>query len=89
MLPWISSNSCPLNLKLLSRDNHGKAFIQGRNYMTRVWVEPRSCDQNSRKNDALGHSADHISSFNAIEKGYATKFREKWPFAPLVIRGSP
>ena len=45
----ISSNSCPLDL-LLVRSHQGeiiivKRLIQGRNNVTRVRVEPISCDQ--------------------------------------------
>ena len=62
MFPWISSNSCPLNL-LLDRSHQAeiiivKHLIQGRNSsVTRVRVEPRSFDQGRRKNDAFTHSA--------------------------------
>ena len=58
---WISSNSYPLNL-LLVRSHQAeiiivKRLIQGRNTVTRVWVEPRSFDQGRRENDAFTHSA--------------------------------
>ena len=58
---WISSNSCPLNL-LLVRSHQAeiiivKRLIQGRNNVTRVWVEPRSFDQGRRKNDTFTHLA--------------------------------
>ena len=48
MFLWISSNSCPLNL-LLVRSHQAeiiivKRLIQGRNNVTRVRVEPKSCD---------------------------------------------
>ena len=61
MFLWISSNSCPLNL-LLVRSHQAKIIIvkhliQGRNNVTRVWVEPRSFDQGRRKNDTFTHSA--------------------------------
>ena len=61
MFLWISSSSCPLNL-LLVRSHQAeviivKRFIQGRNNVTRVRVEPRSFDQSRRKNDAFTHSA--------------------------------
>ena len=61
MFPWISSNSCALNL-LLVRSHQAeiiivKRLIQGRNNVTRVPVEPRSFDQGRRKNDAFTHSA--------------------------------
>ena len=60
MFLWISSNSCPLNL-LLVRSHQAeiivvKHLIQGRNSVTRVWVEPRSFDQGRCKNDASTHS---------------------------------
>ena len=46
MFLWISSNSCPLNLLLVRSHLAGiiilKHLIQGRNKVTRVWVEPRS-----------------------------------------------
>ena len=58
---WISSNSCPLNLLLVQSHQAEiiivKRLIQGRNNVTRVRVEPRSCDQGRRKNDAFTHSA--------------------------------
>ena len=61
MLLWISLSSCPLNL-LLVRSHQSeiiivKRFIQGRNNVTRVRVEPRSFDQSRRKNDAFTHLA--------------------------------
>ena len=61
MFLWISSNSCPLNL-LLVRSHQAEIIIvkrltQGRNSVTRVLVEPRSFDQDRRKNDAFTHSA--------------------------------
>ena len=61
MLLWISSNSCPLNLLLVrshqAEINIVKRLIQRRNNVTRVRVEPTSCDQGRGKNDALTHSA--------------------------------
>ena len=61
MFLWISSNSSPLNL-LLVRSHQAeiiiaKRLIQERNTVTRVRVEPRSCDQGRRKNDAFIHPA--------------------------------
>ena len=55
MVLWVSSNSRPLNL-LLVRCHQAeiiivKRLVQGRNNVTRV--EPKSCDQGCRKNDAL------------------------------------
>ena len=52
MFLWISSNSCPLNL-LLVRSHQAeiiivKRLIQGRNNVTRVGVELRSCDLGRR-----------------------------------------
>ena len=53
----ISSNSCLQNLlfiqSLPAEIIIVKRLIQGRKYVTRVWVEPRSCDQGRRKNDAF------------------------------------
>ena len=68
MLLWISSNSCPLNL-LLVRSHQAaeiivvERFIQGRNSVTRVWVEPRLFDQGRRKNDVFTHSATLTTKF--------------------------
>ena len=61
MFLWISSNSCPLIL-LLVRSHQAeimtvKRLIQRRNNVIRVRVEPRSCDQDHRKNDAFTLSA--------------------------------
>ena len=61
MFLLISSNSFPLNL-LLVRSHQAeiiiaKRLIQGRNNVTRVRVEPTSCDYGRRKNDALTNSA--------------------------------
>ena len=63
---WISSNSCPLNL-LLVRSHQGgviivKHLIQGRNNVTRVRVERRSCDQGYRRSDRLVLSNFTITS---------------------------
>ena len=57
MFLWISLNSCPVNL-LLVRSHRAekiivKRFIQGCNNVTRVRVEPRSCNQSYPKNDAF------------------------------------
>ena len=57
MFQWISSNYYALNL-LLVRSHQVeiiivKRLIQGRNNMTGVRVEPRSCHQGRRKNDAF------------------------------------
>ena len=52
MIPWISSNSCPLNL-LLIQSHQAEIIIQGRNSVTRVRVEPKSFDQGRRKKDAF------------------------------------
>ena len=54
---WISLNSCPLNW-LLVRNHQAeilivKRLIQEHNNVTRVQVEPRSCDQGRRKTNAL------------------------------------
>ena len=50
---WISSNSCPLNFLLVLSHQAEitivKRLIQGRNNVTRVRVESRSCDQGRRK----------------------------------------
>ena len=57
----ISSNFCPLNL-LLVRSRQAevvivKRLIQGRNNVTRVWVEPRPFYQGCHRNDAVTYSA--------------------------------
>ena len=57
----ISSNSCPLNL-LLVRSHQAEIIIverriQRRNNVTRVWVEPKSCDQGRGKNNIFTLSA--------------------------------
>ena len=65
MFVWISSNSFPLKL-LLVRTNQAeliilKRLIHGLNNVTRVRVEPRSCDRGRHKNDVfnrLCHAAD-------------------------------
>ena len=58
---WISSNSCLLNLLLVQSHQAEiiivKRLIQGCNNVTRVRVEPRSIDQDRRKNDAFTHLA--------------------------------
>ena len=57
----ISLNSCPLNMLVVQ--NHQaeimivKRLIQRRNNVTRVQVEPRSCDHGRCKNDAFTLSA--------------------------------
>ena len=62
MFLWISSNSYLLNL-LFVRSHRAemiiivKRLIQGRNKVTRVRVEPRSCNQDRPKNDAFTFSA--------------------------------
>ena len=57
MLAWIHSNSCPINFLLLQSHQAEiaivKHLIQGPNNLTKVQVEPRSCDQNRRRNDAF------------------------------------
>ena len=54
-----SSNFCPLNLLLVRSHQEEivivKRFIQERNNVTRVRLEPRSCNQGRRKD---GHIAD-------------------------------
>ena len=55
------SNSCPMIL-LLVRSHQAeiiivKRLIQGRNNVTRVRGEPRSCDWDRRKNDVFTLSA--------------------------------
>ena len=72
MFLWISSNSCPLNL-LLVRSHQAeiiivKHLIQGSNYVTRVRVEPRSCDRGGRKNDAFTLSASTRPNFQRLMK---------------------
>ena len=61
MFLWISSNSCPLNLLLVWSHQAEtiivKRFIQGRNNVTRVRIEPRPFEQGRRKNDAFTDSA--------------------------------
>ena len=61
MFLWISSNSCSLNLLFVRRHRAEiiivKRLIQGRNNVTRVRFEPRSCNQDRRKNDAFTLSA--------------------------------
>ena len=61
MFLWISSNSC--SLKTLLVRSHlaeiiiAKRIIQGRNNVTRVRVEPGSCNQGCSKNDVFTLSA--------------------------------
>ena len=74
MFLWNSSNSCPLNL-LLVRSHQveiiiAKRLIQERNNVTRVWVEPRSCNQDRRKNDAFTLSATLMNKINHVNNGY-------------------
>ena len=64
MFLLISSNSCQLNL-LLVRGHQAeiiivKRLIQGRNNVTMVRVEPKSCDQGRGKNDTFTISATLI-----------------------------
>ena len=62
MFLQIFSNSCLVNL-LLVRSHQAEIIVvkrlnQGRNKVTRVQVEPRSCDRGRRKNDGLlGYAA--------------------------------
>ena len=61
MFPRISSNCSPLSL-LLVRNHQAeiimvKRLIEGRNNVTRVRVEPKSCDQGRRNNNVFTHSA--------------------------------
>ena len=57
MFPWISSNSCLLNLLLVrslqAETNIIKRLIQGSSDVTRVQVEPRSCDHGRCENDVF------------------------------------
>ena len=67
MFLWVSSNFCPPDL-LLVRSHQAeiiivKRFIQGRNNVIRVRVEPRPFDQGRRKNDAFTHSATLATEF--------------------------
>ena len=43
-----------------------KRLIQGRNNVTRVWVELMICDQSRRKNDAFTHSATLLLFVHAL-----------------------
>ena len=65
MFLWISLNSCRLNLLLVQSHQVEitivKRLIQTRNNVTRVRVEPRSCDQGRLKIDAFTHSITCIS----------------------------
>ena len=58
---WNSSLSCPLNLVLVrshqAEINIVKCLILGRNYVTRMRVESKSCDEDRCKNDAFTHLA--------------------------------
>ena len=60
---------CPLNLLLvrshLPKIIIVKRFIQARSNVTRVRVEPRSCDQGRRENDALAISATMLTNSKA------------------------
>ena len=57
LLRWISLNFCPLNLLLVQSHQAEiivvKRFIQRRNSVTVVSVEPRSCNQGRRKTTPL------------------------------------
>ena len=59
MFLWISLNSCPLNLPLV-QSHQAEIIIEKRLYkdatpwpLVRVLIEPGSCDQESRKDDAF------------------------------------
>ena len=41
-----------------------KRLIQGRNNVTRMLVEPRSCDQGHRKNDPFGQAAEKLINWS-------------------------
>ena len=79
---WISSNSCPLNL-LLVRSHQAEIIIvqrliQGRNGVTRVWVEPRPFDQGRRKNNSLPiRPRCHTSGFCPEKKKIKIKKKQK------------
>ena len=45
-----------------------KLLIQGRNNITREWLESKSCDQGRRKNDAFTHSTTFHSVRNRNKK---------------------
>ena len=51
-----------------------KRLIQGRNNVTRVGVEPRSCDQSRRKNDAFTLSATLSTNRSALT-GSSLRYR--------------
>ena len=53
MFLWISLSSCPLNLLYVWSSQVEVLLIQGCNNLTRARVEPRSCDQRCRKNNAF------------------------------------
>ena len=61
MFLWISLNSCPLNLVLVQSHQAEKTvvkrLVQGRHNVIRIWVKPRSRDQNRCKSDAFSLSA--------------------------------
>ena len=70
MSQWISSNSSSLSL-LYVRSHQAeitivKRLIQGRNKVTRVRVEPKSCDHDRRKKDVFTLSGTqlHAAEFN-------------------------
>ena len=56
-----SLNFCPLNLLLVKSHQTEiiivKRFVEGRDYVTRVRVEPRSCNQGRRKDGTFALSA--------------------------------
>ena len=71
----ISWHSSPLNL-LVFRSRQAKIIvvkrlIQGRNYVTKVRVEPKACDQGRRKNDAysVGCTTTDREQRRLAEKG--------------------
>ena len=66
MFLWNSSNFCPLNLLLVRNHQAEIMIIQGRYEVTRLRVEPRSCDQGRQKKRnlcPLCHAADWDVSF--------------------------
>ena len=68
-----------------SRDNViiVKRLIQGRNNVTRVWVEPRSCDRGRRKNDAFTLSATLVISISGTEQ--ADKFFQTKSIQKVIL----
>ena len=60
MFLWISSNFSPLNLLLVQNLQRKiittNGLIRGRNNITRMRVEPRSCNQVHCKNHVFAHS---------------------------------